>query len=471
MKDTICAISTGAGGAIGIIRVSGPDAITITNRLFSKALMDVPAQSIHYGNIIDEEGCVIDAALVSIFRAPHSYTGENSTEISCHGSKYILNRVIRLLIDNGCRQAEPGEYTQRAFLNGKLDLSQAEAVADLIASSNRATHLLAMNQMRGGFSSELDKLRDKIIHLTSLLELELDFSDHEDLEFADRSELRRLAQDLYDELNKLTNSFRLGNAIKNGLPVAIVGNTNTGKSTLLNALLNEERSIVSDIQGTTRDAIEDTLNIGDITLRFIDTAGIRHTSDKIESMGISRSLKKLQQAYIVLWVLDARSAESDIAQLSSQILPECQNKHLILILNKSDITKHPHPTKLTELLYNYIQASSGESINKPSSIDTIEMSAKNRTNLEVLVSLLKKYTHLSAIDDNTIIITNQRHYEALYHAQQSIERVKESLSLNLSGDLISEDLHICIDYLSNITGRISSQDVLNNIFSNFCVGK
>lgn len=471
MKDTICAISTGVGGAIGIIRVSGPNAITITNKIFSKALINAPAQSIHYGNIIDEENCVIDVALVSIFRAPRSYTGENITEISCHGSIYILNRIIRLLIDNGCRQAEPGEYTFRAFLNGKIDLSQAEAVADLIASSNRATHLLAMNQMRGGFSSELNKLRDKIIHLTSLLELELDFSDHEELEFADRSQLSNIANELYAELDKLTSSFRLGNALKNGLPVAIVGNTNTGKSTLLNALLNEERAIVSDIQGTTRDAIEDTLNIGDATLRFIDTAGLRHTADQIESLGISRSLQKLQQAYIVLWVLDARSAESDIIQLSSQILPKCRDKHLILILNKSDITKHPHPAILTELLHNCAQTSTGEELNKPSSIDTIEISAKNKTNLDVLFSLLKKYTYLSKVDDNTIIITNQRHYDALHHAQLSIERVKESLSLNLSSDLISEDLRICIDYLSSITGRISSQDVLNNIFSNFCIGK
>ena len=308
-QDTICAVATAQGGAIGIIRVSGPEAITVADRIFSPAsqgglpLSGRKPYTLTFGTIRGEGGEIVDEVLVSLFRAPHSYTGEDSVEISCHGSSYILQQVMQLLIRNGCRAAGPGEFTQRAFLNGKMDLSQAEAVADLIASSSAATHRLAMNQMKGGFSKELAALREKLLHLTSLMELELDFSDHEELEFADRSELKAIAAQIEQVIGGLVRSFSTGNAIKNGIPVAIIGETNAGKSTLLNALLNEERAIVSDIHGTTRDVIEDTMNIGGVTFRFIDTAGIRETSDTIESLGIERSFQKLEQADIVLWVI------------------------------------------------------------------------------------------------------------------------------------------------------------------------
>lgn len=345
-QDTICAIATAQGGAIGSIRVSGADAIRITSRIFTpaksgKTLADCKPYTLTFGKIHDGEE-IIDEVLVSLFRAPHSYTGEDSTEITCHGSSYILQQVLQLLIKHGCRLAGPGEYTQRAFLNGKMDLSQAEAVADLIASSSAATHRLAMSQMRGGFSKELTELRNQLLHFTSLIELELDFSDHEELEFADRTELCQLADHIEGVISRLVHSFSVGNAIKNGVPVAIIGETNAGKSTLLNVLLNEDKAIVSDIHGTTRDVIEDTTNIGGITFRFIDTAGIRETNDTIESLGIERTFQKLEQAEIVLWMIDATDATSQMNQLSGQILPRLERKHLILVFNKADLLGTAH---------------------------------------------------------------------------------------------------------------------------------
>lgn len=459
-QDTICAIATAQGGAIGCIRVSGPEAIEITSRIFTpaatgKRLEDSKPYTLTFGRIY-EDAEVVDEVLVGLFRAPHSYTGENSTEITCHGSVYILQKVLQLLIKNGCRMAGPGEYTQRAFLNGKMDLSQAEAVADLIASSSVATHRLAMSQMRGGFSKELASLRDRLLHFTSLIELELDFSDHEELEFADRSELCRLADDIEKVILRLVNSFSVGNAIKNGVPVAIIGETNAGKSTLLNVLLNEERAIVSDIHGTTRDVIEDTVNIGGITFRFIDTAGIRQTDDVIESLGIERTFQKLEQAEIVLWMIDATDADTQISQLSAQLLPHCEGKQLILVYNKSDLVtnmQNPVPTAF------------------PDSVKSIAISAKRREHIEELQQMLIASAHLPAITQNDTIVTNVRHYEALTNALEAIHRVQEGLANNLSGDFISQDIRECIFHLSDIAGEVTNDMVLQNIFRNFCIGK
>ncbi len=457
-EDTICAIATAQGGAIGVVRVSGPEAISKSNEIFcpagGSALVERKPGSVVFGVIKDGEE-ILDEVLVTLFRAPHSYTGEDSVEISCHGSSYILQRVLQLLIRKGCRLAAPGEYTQRAFLNGKMDLSQAEAVADLIASTSSATHRMAMNQMRGGFSKELALLRDKLLHITSLMELELDFSDHEELEFADRSELMSLAEKIEYTINGLCNSFSLGNAIKNGIPVAIIGETNAGKSTLLNALLNEEKAIVSSIHGTTRDVIEDTVNIDGVLFRFIDTAGIRETHDEIETIGIERTFRKLEQADIVLWVLDSLEADMQIKQLSDKVLPLCESKHLIFVLNKSDLNDG------NEWVLNGI----------PSSAEVIRISAKEKTNIDVLQRMLVKAANLPSISQNDVIVTNIRHYEALTRALESIRRVKDGLSMQLSGDLVSQDLRECIYHLSDIVGEVTTDDVLGNIFRNFCIGK
>lgn len=459
-QDTICAIATAQGGAIGTIRVSGPDAIEITSRIFipataGKKLEDGKPYTLTFGRIYEGEE-VIDEVLISLFRAPHSYTGENSTEITCHGSTYILQKVLQLLIKNGCRMAQPGEYTQRAFLNGKMDLSQAEAVADLIASSSAATHRLAMSQMRGGFSKELAALRDQLLHFTSLIELELDFSDHEELEFADRSELSSLADGIEKVISRLVQSFSVGNAIKNGVPVAIIGETNAGKSTLLNVLLNEEKAIVSDIHGTTRDVIEDTVNIGGITFRFIDTAGIRETNDTIESLGIERTFQKLEQAEIVLWMIDATDAASQISQLSAQILPRCEGKQLILVLNKVDLADTPPSISTTAF---------------PEKVQTIAISAKSRNNIDELQQVLLSAANLPTVTQNDVIVTNIRHYEALTHALDAIHRVQQGLADNLSGDFVSQDIRECIFHLSDIAGEVTNDMVLGNIFEHFCIGK
>lgn len=459
-QDTICAIATAQGGAIGTIRVSGADAIEITSRIFmpataGKRLEDGKPYTLTFGRIYEGEE-VIDEVLISLFRAPHSYTGENSTEITCHGSTYILQKVLQLLIKNGCRMAQPGEYTQRAFLNGKMDLSQAEAVADLIASSSAATHRLAMSQMRGGFSKELAALRDQLLHFTSLIELELDFSDHEELEFADRSELSKLADGIEKVISRLVQSFSVGNAIKNGVPVAIIGETNAGKSTLLNVLLNEEKAIVSDIHGTTRDVIEDTVNIGGITFRFIDTAGIRETNDTIESLGIERTFQKLDQAEIVLWMIDATDAASQILQLSAQILPRCEGKQLVLVFNKADLVN---------------DLPSVSTVAFPESIQTIAISAKSRTNIDELQHVLISAANLPTVTQNDVIVTNIRHYEALVHALEAIHRVQQGLSDSLSGDFLSQDIRECIFHLSDIAGEVTNDMVLGNIFEHFCIGK
>ena len=431
-QDTICAIATAQGGAIGSIRVSGPEAITITGRIFTpaksgKLLSEQKPYTLTFGRIYNGEE-MIDEVLVSLFRAPHSYTGEDSTEITCHGSSYILQQVMQLLIKNGCRMAQPGEYTQRAFLNGKMDLSQAEAVADLIASSSAATHRLALSQMRGGFSKELTTLREKLLNFTSMIELELDFSE-EDVEFADRSALRRLADEIEEVIARLANSFSVGNVIKNGVPVAIIGETNAGKSTLLNVLLNEDKAIVSDIHGTTRDVIEDTVNIGGITFRFIDTAGIRETSDTIESLGIERTFQKLDQAEIVLWMIDSADAISQLTLLSDKILPRCEHKQLILVFNKVELINETQKNELASQFSEHIG----------SEIESIFISAKQRLHTDELQQRLVAAAHLPTVTQNDVIVTNVRHYEALTRALDAIHRVQEGLDANISGDFLSQD--------------------------------
>lgn len=460
-QDTICAVSTAPGaGGIAVIRVSGPEAIAICNTIFvsrtaGKDLLSQKAYTLRYGSIRRGEE-LIDEVLVALFRAPHSFTGEDTVEITCHGSVYIQQQIMQLLIENGCRSALPGEYTQRAFMNGKMDLNQAEAVADLIASTSAGQHRLALNQMRGGFSHELRNLREQLLHITSLMELELDFSDHEELEFADRSELSALAAHIETVISRLANSFSVGNAIKNGIPVAIIGETNAGKSTLLNALLNEEKAIVSDIHGTTRDVIEDTINIGGITFRFIDTAGIRETHDAIESIGIERTFQKLDQANIVLWMIDAADGSLQIAQLSEKILPRSIGKQLILVFNKADLL-----TDTSDIIPAGL----------PENVPSIFISAKKREHIDELQDLLIQAAHIPSLSQNDIIVTNIRHYEALTHALESIHRVQEGLSANLSGDFVSQDLRECIFHLSDIVGEVTTDQVLGNIFERFCVGK
>ena len=447
--DTICAVATATGGAIGIVRVSGPDAIRITDSIFKPVsrhpLASASPYTLSYGQIIDNDTTVIDDVLVSVFRAPHSYTGQDSTEISCHGSTYILQKVIQLLIDKGCRQAEPGEYTQRAFLNGKLDLSQAEAVADLIASTSAASHRLAMNQMKGGFSRELRNLRDQLLQFTSLIELELDFSE-EDVEFADRTQLEQLAGQIDQVITRLADSFSTGEAIRNGVPVAIIGQTNTGKSTLLNQLLHDDRALVSDIQGTTRDSIEDT-TIGGVLFRFIDTAGIRQTSDTIESMGIERSYRKAREASIILWMTDVAHPEDP--ETEQTITELSHGKHLIRVHNK-----HDNPTTLPA-------PTDGE----------VWISAKYGYGLQQLNDLLVKAAAIPEIRQQDVIVTNMRHYESLIKAQECIKRVRQGLTDHISGDFLSQDIRQCIHHLSTITGDITTDDILSNIFSHFCIGK
>ena len=467
-NNTICAIATAPGGAIGIIRISGPKAISIADRIFrpvgsTLSLSERKAYTLAFGNIVNANNDVVDEVLVSIFRAPHSYTGDNSVEISCHGSAYVLQQVMLLLTENGCSPAGPGEFTQRAFLNGKMDLSQAEAVADLISSTNKATHDMAMSQLKGHFSNELADLRAHLLKLTSLLELELDFSDHEELEFADRSELYTLANDIHKRLLSLARSFEVGNALKNGIPVAIVGNTNVGKSTLLNHLLHEEKAIVSDVHGTTRDFIEDSTIINGIQFRFVDTAGIRDTDDVVENIGIERTYQKMQEAKIVLWLIDKQPSDSEIEDIKTRVA----GKKLIIVRNKMDLTNsslnNSSSAKPTIQHSNF-------NIQNTSSVD---ISAKYGTNISKLEQLIVEAANIPQLSESDIVITSVRHYSALLHADESLQRVIDSMNLGLSGDLLAEDLRMVIDYLAEITGeeRITPQETLQNIFTHFCVGK
>lgn len=473
-EECICALATPAGGAIGIIRLSGNNAITITDQVFTSAngkpLTEAKANTLHYGEIKDKDGKTIDDVLVSVFRAPHSYTGEDSTEISCHGSRYILQQVLLRLTEVGCRQAEPGEYTRRAYMNGKMDLSQAEAVADLIASTNKATHHMAMSQLKGHFSNELTRLREKLLKMTSLLELELDFSDHEELEFADRSDLRALAEEIERRINTLAHSFETGNAIKQGVPVAIVGKTNVGKSTLLNRLLHEEKAIVSDIHGTTRDVIEDTTLIDGITFRFIDTAGIRKTNDVVENIGIERTFQKMEEARIIIWLLDELPAESEIDEMEKKN----QGKKLLMVFNKIDALSFD-PTSLP---FHYSAQSADKNSlasspsSSPASISILSISARTGENIPLLEKALVEAADIPEISENDVIVTSARHYEALIRANKSLSRVLESMDMGMSGDIIAEDLKIVLEELGEITGgQISSQETLNNIFKHFCIGK
>ena len=467
-EECICALATPAGGAIGIIRLSGSEAIRLTDKVFvsvsGKQLSAAKPNTLHYGEIKDKDGHTIDDVLVSVFRAPHSYTGEDSTEISCHGSRYILQQVLQRLIEVGCRQAEPGEYTRRAYMNGKMDLSQAEAVADLIASTNKATHQMALSQLKGHFSSELTLLREKLLKMTSLLELELDFSDHEELEFADRSELRALAAEIEKKITALAHSFETGNALKQGVPVAIVGKTNVGKSTLLNRLLHEEKAIVSNIHGTTRDVIEDTTLIDGITFRFIDTAGIRKTDDVVENIGIERTYQKMEEAKIVIWLLDAQPTEAEIEDMKEKN----QGKKLLMVFNKID-----------EISFDKDVLSSDENSQPSSSISLsdenvsiLNISARTGENVLDLEQALVRAADIPEITENDVIVTSARHYEALLRADESLSRVLESMDMGMSGDIIAEDLKMVLEELGEITGgQISSQETLNNIFKHFCIGK
>lgn len=473
---TICAVSTATGGAIGVVRVSGPQAIAATEQIFrainGKPLSERKASSLTFGHIVDENEQVVDEVLVSLFRAPHSYTGEDATEISCHGSAYILQRVVQLLLAAGCEAAAPGEFTQRAFLNGKMDLSQAEAVADVIASTTAASHQVAMSQMRGDFSKQLGALREQLVHLTSLLELELDFSDHEDLEFADRSALDAIASQIESVTQRLADSFATGNVLKNGLPVAIVGSTNSGKSTLLNALLHDDRAIVSDVHGTTRDVIEDTFTLGGTLFRFIDTAGLRSTDDVVEQMGIARSRQKLEEAKIVLFVVDSTQMASQMEALGTEILEAMNGRPLVVLFNKADLLEEKAMNDLlAQPLTHWISGASLSSQQEPP-IVKLSISAKEELGLDTLTDTLVGLAQENTTSAGDIIVTNARHYAALTAALADIRRVRQGLSTHLSGDFVAQDLRECLFHLAEITGgAVTTDEVLGTIFKNFCVGK
>nr|WP_288936095.1 tRNA uridine-5-carboxymethylaminomethyl(34) synthesis GTPase MnmE [uncultured Allomuricauda sp.] len=452
--DNIVALATPSGtGAIAVIRVSGPDAITLVDKLFKsikdKKLVEQKSHTIHLGHIVDQEK-VLDEALVSIFKGPHSYTGENVVEISCHGSPFIQQQIIQLLLRNGCRSASAGEFTLRAFLNGKMDLSQAEAVADLIASDSEAAHDIAMQQMRGGFSNEIQELRQELLNFASLIELELDFSQ-EDVEFADRTQFNELLTRISNVLKKLIDSFALGNVIKNGIPVAIVGQPNVGKSTLLNVLLNEERAIVSEIAGTTRDTVEDHISIKGIGFRFIDTAGIRETEDVVEKIGIERTFEKIEKARLIIYLFEGMNF--DKAELE-QIQQRYPNKQLLPICNKMDLLNSSQKKKIASEIPN-----------------VLFLSAKFKTGISELEEKLLSLVDSGALSGDTTIITNSRHYDALLKALEEIQKVKEGLDMELSSDLMAIDIRQALYHLGEITGSVTTDDLLGNIFSNFCIGK
>ena len=463
--DTICAIATPHGmGAIAVVRVSGIEAISIVSQLFtqnSKAFDSdkMVSHKAYYGHIMDH-GDMLDEVLVTFFKAPHSFTGEDSAEISVHGSVFVQQKLLQVLIAHGCRMAEAGEFTRRAFINRKFDLAQAEAIADLISSESEAAHRVAINQLKGGFSKELQVMRSKLLEMTSLIELELDFSE-EDVEFADRTQLKALLQETLDHVNKLKDSFRLGNAIKNGIPVAIVGQTNTGKSTLLNALLGEDRAIVSDIAGITRDTIEETLNINAILYRFIDTAGLRNTDETIEKIGIERSYRKIQEATIVIGMLDATANYDSMLSSAQEIVSKVdfQHQQLILCINKVDTLTDQGEALLGELRLDLDN----------DDIMVICLSAKHGFGINDLYNTLKLCQPL--VSPDATLVTNVRHYEALMHASESLKSVQQGLEINIPTDLVSQDLREALFYLGSITGEITTDEVLGSIFSRFCIGK
>ena len=464
-NDTICAIATPHGmGAIAVVRVSGPEAISIVSQLFRQKDMpfiqeNVVSHKAYYGYIVDN-GNWLDEVLVTFFKAPHSFTGEDSAEISVHGSVFIQQKLLQVLILHGCRMAEAGEFTRRAFVNRKFDLAQAEAIADLISSESESAHRVAINQLKGGFSKELQMMRSKLLEMTSLMELELDFSE-EDVEFADRSQLKSLLKETLTHVNKLKDSFRLGNAIKNGIPVAIVGQTNTGKSTLLNALLGEDRAIVSDIAGTTRDTIEETLNINGILYRFIDTAGLRNTEETIEKIGIERSYKKIAEANVVIGMLDATTSYESMLSAANDIRlkVDLSNQQLIICINKVDTLADQGEALLGELRLDLDN----------DDIMVICLSAKHGFGLNDLYNALK-YSQPLASPDSTMV-TNVRHYEALLHASESLNQVQQGLEMDIPTDLVSQDLRQALYYLGSITGEITTDEVLGSIFTRFCIGK
>ena len=461
--DTIVAPATLPGsGAISIVRISGPRALEAVSAVVScnRPLQEAPGYSIHYGTALQDDGSILDEVLVSVFRAPHSYTGEEAAEISCHASRYVVQTLLQRLCDAGARAAEPGEFTRRAFVNGKMDLAQAEAVADVIQSDNAAAHRVAMNQLRGGYSSRLKELRDKLLEVTALMELELDFSE-EDVEFADRSRLVSLVEETLAHIRTLTDSFRLGNAIKTGIPVAIVGATNTGKSTLLNALLGEDRAIVSDIAGTTRDTVEETFNINGTVFRLIDTAGIRETEEEIEKIGINRSLLKLSQADIVLGVIDATAPLSEQQQRAQEIVSRIRfdQQTLFILLNKMD--RVSEPSRLGNI-----------PVNTQNKIVTIPISAKTGAGLETLKDkLLTVWEERLKGAEQALLVTNIRHYNALHKAADALELVKSGIASGTPTDLVSQDLRDSLYHLGSILGTITDDEILGLIFERFCVGK